>query len=192
MVSETSDAGNHSGLAVHHSRFTIQHVFARLLAVQVILAAALAPWYSVYGLRFDWPSAWLLPIAQVALAGAWLYFRRYAGHPDKFIFADVILATSLILLLTNIVSPAQYLAVALHRPLVDDWLVRADALLGIDVAALAAWTRAHATVAAVLSACYATLLPQFLMPLMVLGLRDRDRAGLWEYVFHFHFCLLVT
>jgi len=198
-VKDTLDAGNHVGVAIrdsgfriHDSPFTIRHWYPRLLTVQVILAALLAPWYAVYGLSVNWTSAWLLPLAQVALAGAWLYYRRYAGHPTKFIFADVIMATSLILLLTNVVSPAQYLAVALHRPLIDDWLVRADALLGIDVAALAAWTHAHATVSTVLSACYATLLPQFLMPLMVLGLRYRDRAGLWEYVFHFHFCLLVT
>jgi hypothetical protein len=164
----------------------------QLFAFQALLAVGLAPWYSVYGLRVDWSSAWLLPLAQVALFGAWLYFRRYANHPSKFIYADVLLATSLILLLTNVVSPAQYLAVALRRPLIDGWLVRADAMLGIDVAALATWTRAHATVRTVLAACYATLLPQFLLPLVVLGAKYQDRAGLWEYVFHFHFCLLAT
>jgi hypothetical protein len=143
-------------------------------------------------LHIDWPTVALLPPAYLALVAAWIYSRRYAGHPRKFIFADVLLATLLLLLLTNIVSPAQYLAVALHRPLIDASLVRADAWLGIDVASLAAWTRAHGTVSFVLSVCYASLLPQFLMPMVVLGLRHRDREGLWEYVFHFHFCLLIT
>jgi hypothetical protein len=160
--------------------------------VQVLVAAGLAPWYSIYGLHVDWSSAWPLPLAQLALGGAWLYYRRYAAHPRKFIIPDVILATALLLLLTNIVSPAQYLAVALHRPLIDDWLVRADAWLGIDVAALAAWTRAHGTISLILTVCYATLLPQFLLPLVIVGLRDRDRSRLWEYVFHFQFCLIVT
>jgi hypothetical protein len=192
MLKDTRGAGDQAGPTIHDSRFTIHDWPKRLLAVQVLVAAGLAPWYPVYGLHVDWSSAWPLPLAQLALGGAWLYYRRYAGHPHKFIIPDVILATALLLLLTNIVSPAQYLAVALRRPLIDDWLVRADAWLGIDVAALAAWTRAHGTISLILTACYATLLPQFLMPLLVLGLRHKDRAGMWEYLFHFHCCLLVT
>jgi hypothetical protein len=164
----------------------------RLLIGQACLAVALAPWYSVFGLTIDWRTAWLLPLAQAALFAGWLYTRRYANHPRKFMFPDVLLATSILLLLTNIVSPAQYLAVALRRPLIDEWLVRADAWLGVDVAALAAWTAAHGTVSLILAVCYASLLPQFLMPMLLLGLRYRDRDGLWEYVFHFHFCLLAT
>ena len=165
----------------------------RLIAVQVCLGAALAPWYSVYGLHIDWQSASLLPAAHVALVAAWWYCRRcYSAHPRKAIYADVILATLALLLITNIASPAQYLAIALRRPLIDDWLTRADASLGIDVAALATWTRAHPAVSLVLSACYASLIVQFLMPLLIVGLRDRDRTRLWEYVFHFNFCLIVT
>jgi hypothetical protein len=171
----------------------IRHLPRRLFAIQLCLAAALAPWYSVFGLQIEWRTAWVLPVAYLALGAAWWYSRRrYAEHPRKFIFADVVLATLLLLLLTNIASPAQYLAVALRRPLIDDWLIRADAALGVDVSALAAWTRAHSTISLVLSACYASLLPQFLMPLILIGLRDRDRAGLWEYVFHFQFCLVIT
>ena len=164
----------------------------RLFIVQVLVAAALAPWYEVYGLYFDWSTAWLLPLSYLALASAWLYSRRYAGDPRKCIFQDVLLAMFLLILLTNIASPAQYLAIALRRPLIDEWLVRADALLGIDVAALAAWTAAHPTISRALSVSYASLMPQFLLPLLVLGLRHRDRERLWEYVFHFHVCLLVT
>lgn len=164
----------------------------RLLALQLALAAALAPWYRVYGLFVDWSTAWLQPLAYLTLAAAWLYSRRHADHPRKFIFRDVLVALFLLLLLTNIVSPAQYLAVSLRRPLIDGWLVRADAWLGVDVAGLAQWTRAHNAVSVLLSACYLSLMPQLLLPLVVVGLRYRDRAGLWEYVFHFHFCLLFT
>ena len=38
-----------------------------LIAVQLCLASALAPWYSVYGLHIDWRTAWLLPFAHGAL-----------------------------------------------------------------------------------------------------------------------------
>jgi hypothetical protein len=178
--------------ATHDSPFMIRDFPRRLFIFQLCLAAALAPWYSVYGLSIDWRTTWMLPPAYLALFTAWLYSRRYAEHPRKFIVPDVLLALFLLLFLTNIASPAQYLAVALRRPLIDDLLVRWDAALGINVMSLAQWTRSHPTVSLSLSVCYATLMVQFLLPLVVLGLRHRDRQGLWEYVFHFHFCLLIT
>ena len=181
-----------SRLAIHDSRFAIHDFPRRLFIFQLCLGAALAPWYSVYGLHIDWRTTWLLPPAYLAIMAAWLYSWRYATHPRKFIFPDVLLALFLLLLLTNIASPAQYLAVALRRPLIDDWLVRWDAALGINVASLAHWTASHPTVSLLLSLCYASLMLQFLLPLVLLGLRHRDRQGLWEYVFHFHFCLLIT
>jgi hypothetical protein len=181
-----------SRLTIHDSRFAI-HDFPRgLFTFQLGLVIALAPWYSVFGLSIAWRTLWLLPPAYLALFAAWLYSRRYATHPSKFIFPDVLLALFLLLLLTNIASPAQYLALALRRPLIDDWLVRWDAALGINVATLAQWTASHPTVSLVLSLCYASLMLQFLLPLVVLGLRHRDRQGLWEYVFHFHFCLVIA
>lgn len=193
MVNGVAGRREYSTAPAHDSRFTIHDLPKRLIAVQACLAAAVAPWYAAYGLHIDWRSAALLPVAHVSLVAAWWYCRRrYSTHPGKSIYADVILATLVLLLVTNIASPAQYLAVALRRPLIDDWLVRADAALGIDVAALAAWTRSHPPVSLVLSACYASLIVQFLMPLLIVGLRDRDRTRLWEYVFHFNFCLIVT
>jgi membrane-associated phospholipid phosphatase len=184
--------GGDSRLTIHDSRFTIPKLPRRLFVVQLAMAALVAPWYAVYGLQIDWRTTWALPPAYLALGAAWWYSRRYAGHPRKFIFADVLLAMLLLLFITNIASPAQYLAIALHRPLIDDWLVRADAWLGIDVQALSYWTAAHPAISRILWLCYVSLLPQFLMPLVVLGLRYRDREGMWEYVFHFQFCLLIT
>jgi len=193
MVNGAAGGREPSTAAVHDPRFTIHDWPKRLIAVQACLAAAVAPWYAAYGLHIDWRSAALLPVAHAALAGAWLYCRRrYSLHPRKSIYADVILATLVLLLVTNIASPAQYLAIALRRPLIDDWLTRADAAVGIDVEALATWTRSHPAVSLVLSACYASLVVQFLLPLLILGLRDGDRRRLWEYVFHFNFCLIVT
>jgi len=74
----------------------------------------------------------------------------------------------------------------------DRVLVRWDAALGINVKSLAQWTASHPTVSLLLSLCYGSLMLQFLLPLIALGLHLRDRQGLWEYVFHFHFCLVIT
>jgi hypothetical protein len=165
---------------------------APLLATQLLLIAVTVPWYSSYGLHIAWSTAWPLAAAYAVLLASWSYFRRYASHPTKHAVPDVILATLLLLLLTNIVSPAQYLAVALKRPLVDGWLAMADASLGVNVATLAGWTAGHPIVSLLLTACYASLLPQFMAPLLLVGLRFRDRERLWEYIFHFHFCLIAT
>lgn len=165
---------------------------ACLLAAQVVLALALAPCYALVGLTVDWRSAMPLAAAHALVANVWWYLRRYDTHPTKWIFRDVILAAGALLLPTNILSPAQYAAVAVQRPFIDASLARADAALGIDVSRLAAWTAAHPMVSATLSACYGSLSYQFLLVLTVVGLRFRDRARLWEFVFHFQCCLIVT
>ena len=162
-----------------------------LLITQAILAAAIAPWYGELGLHIAWRTLAPLLAAYGALAAIWLY-GRYRSRHRRAILQDVVFATGLMLALGALLSPAQYVAVALKRPLIDAWLVRADALAGIDVGALAAWTAHHSLVSLVLSACYATLLPQFLLPILVLALWYGDREGLWEYVFHYQFCLVLT
>lgn len=95
-------------------------------------------------------------------------------------------------LLTNILSPAQYLAVALHRPLIDPALAWGDSLMGVNVSLLAEWTREHPLLNLVLAASYSTLLVQLGLIISILGLWMRDRAGLREYLFHFHVCAVVT
>jgi hypothetical protein len=96
------------------------------------------------------------------------------------------------MLFTNIVGPAQYAAMALRFPLVDPWLAAADAALGIHVPTLTEWTGAHRGLTIVLVLSYFSLLPQFVLPLIVIGLAYRNRELLWEYVFHFHVCLTLT
>ena len=73
MVNGVADGREHSASAIRDSRFTIHDLPRRLIAVQVCLAASVAPWYSAYGLRIDWRSAALLPVAHVSLVAAWWY-----------------------------------------------------------------------------------------------------------------------
>ena len=173
-------------------------VFARyrmavvLFGAQLAVLVFVAPAYAPHGLQIAWRTLAPQVGAQVVFAGLWLYFRKYSDHPTKRCIPEVIVAAALLVLLTDIMSPAQYVAVALKRPLIDAWLARADAALGVHVPSLALWTANHRIVAKLLELCYISLLPQFLLPLMVIGLYKRDRAGLWEYIFHFHLCLIVT
>ena len=129
--------------------------------------------------------------AQAGFGGAWLYFRRYREHAVKRYTLDVILATLLLVTLTAIAAPAQYLAVAIRRPLVDAQLAAADAAMGFNVATLAIWTARHAVISLILTLSYVSLLPQMFLPPIFLALRYRNRDDLWEYVFHYHFCLIV-
>jgi hypothetical protein len=173
-------------------RITADRVAGPLIVSQLLLLLATAPWYSTFDLQIAWRTLWPMAAGQVMLVMAWLYFRRYSDHPTKYLLAQVILITALLALLTNIVSPAQYLAVRLNRPLIDAALARADTLLGINTPTLVHWTAGHPTIALLLKACYFSLLPQFFLPIVLLGMRYRDREQLWEYAFHFHFCLIVT
>jgi len=124
--------------------------------------------------------------------GVWLAYSYGPRRERPRVIAETLLATGLLLLYVNIVSPAQYPAVAWKRPLIDPWLARADRALGIHVPSLVAWTRAHPWTSRALSAAYFTLLPQFALPMLLVGLRFQDRSKLWEYLFHFHVCLGIT
>lgn len=165
---------------------------ALLAGAQLLLFVAFAPGYAVFNLHIAWSTTLPQIGGQAILLALWLYFRRYDDHPKKGIIPEIILVTSLLILLTNIASPAQYVAVALRRPLIDPWLARADALLGVNVATLAAWTASHSVFAGILSLCYFSFLPQFLLPIFIIGLWHRNRERLWEFAFHFHVCLIVT
>ena len=163
-----------------------------VLLVLALVASSSVPWYASLGLAVDWATG--LPVAAAMVLMFVLHWRLSIAPrtlADRAI-ADTVLVACFILLATNLGAPAQYLAVAFRRPLIDHWLAAADASLGIDVGRLAAWTATHPLVAGVLQFAYSSLLPQFLGALLLLGLLYKDRARLWEYCFHFHFCLLLT
>jgi hypothetical protein len=163
----------------------------RALLMQGVLIGLTLPLYPLTHISIAWTtfasSAFLLCV----LGLVWVY---YVLAPAKRLRvpADALLATLLIVALSNIAGPAQYPAVKLRFPEIDSWLAAADASLGIHVPSLTAWTVGHPVAARILLAGYVSLLPQFVVALVVLGFFLRDRLALWEYVFHFHFCLLVT
>lgn len=179
-------------LDARHADASVRRSRGAVLVILSTVAAASVPWYASFGLSIAWPT--VVPYA-ITTAGvfaiAWRISIGPRTHADRAI-ADTVLVAGLILLVTNVGAPAQYLAAALRRPLIDPWLAAADAFVGIDVGRLAGWTAGHPALGAVLQLAYASLLPQFLAAILLLGLLYKDRARLWEYCFHFHFCLLVT
>ena len=162
------------------------------LILDGLLAAVTAFLFVRLNLSLAWPT--VVPNACMIglLFAVWLTYVVGPLRGREVMLAESLLATCLLLLFVNIASPAQYPAVALKRPLVDPWLAAADSALGVHVPTLAAWTRAHPAVSAILTLAYFTLLPQFVLPMLLIGLRFKDRSKLWEYLFHFHFCLIIT
>jgi len=128
----------------------------------------------------------------VVLFGIWNLDSRVPARRRNVLATDLVLVVFLLLLLDSVCVRAQYAAVALKRPLVDGWLAAADAAIGVHVPSLTAWTRAHSWVASLLTICYGSLIPQFVLAPIVAAFALRDRSRLWEYAFHYHFCLIVT
>lgn len=162
------------------------------LVSQAAILALIGPLYHHLGLSFAWETLAPSAVFLALLLGAWAYHHVVPDRRNGDVVTDLLLAVFLLLLLTNIGSPVQYAAVALKRPLVDHWLAAADAALRIDVPSLTAWTRAHPPVRFLLTICYVSLAPQFVLAPVVVTIVLKDRQRLWEYVFHFHFCLFVT
>jgi hypothetical protein len=164
-----------------------------LLAANLVVVVITAALFRVFGLTYVWPEAWatLALIGGVAALWAPLAWTPARRERDQAI-TDSFLVLALCLFFGYVVGMAQYAVGAFQRPLVDAWLARADAALGISVPALVAWTAHHPWWIRWLFVTYNSFLAQLLLPILVLGFVYRDRAALWEYAFHFHVCLAVT
>jgi hypothetical protein len=157
-----------------------------------VFLAATAPLYPLVGLSIAWPTVTPFAVGLGVVAAAWAYHAWMPGRPNEWIIAEALAVTCLLVSLTSMAAPAQYAAIALRRPLIDPWLAAADARLGVYVPALAAWTQAHQVISWILTLAYVTLPLQLILPVFVLGLVKKDRGALWEFCFHYHFCLILT
>jgi hypothetical protein len=173
------------------SALGIHPLTACLAAMQLVLLASTLPLYPMLGLTVVWRP--ILPVLMLigCLLIGWTYFVRTKTTSVERRIAEVFLIFALLLALAVIVTPAQYAAAALTRPPIDPLLARADAFLGVHVPTLVAWTRQHPRLNRVFIWAYFTLLWQFALTVPALAL-VRDRRALWEYIFHFHVCSVVT
>jgi hypothetical protein len=172
--------------------------FHRLCAFFAALQAALlcitAAALLHTGLSLEWRDV-LSPrsAAVVFMWGVWLLHVVVPGRrPREWVIAETFLVVALLTTFSNIGSPLQYGLIALRAPLADAWLASADAHLGVNVPTLVSWTAAQPGLAPLLKAAYGSLLAQFLLPPLILGIWYRDRQALWEYAWHFQVCLIAA
>ena len=121
----------------------------------------------------------------------WMSCVISPGPRRAWITAEAALAFFMMHAITWIVAPGQYGALAIGRPFVDEALAHADAAVGIDVSDMLAWVQQHPRLLNLLRRAYGTLSLQILLAIPVLRLL-REREAMWEFVFHFHFCLIVA
>jgi len=167
-------------------------LFKQLLSLQAAVVLVMLVSLRPLGLTIDWASAVPALGLDVLLIGVWMHLWRTPGRPGEWFVAEIVAAFLLMLMASHILAPAQYAAVALKRPLIDPALAQADASLGIDVAALAAWTRVHPVFNTVMRAAYFSFLPQLALLVPLTGFVARDREAMWEAVFHFEICAVIT
>jgi hypothetical protein len=174
------------------TRLGLNRLALRLIWLQVAVLTASAALYSRLGLSISWPTTVPTLLLLGIFAVAWSVHYWMPGAAKEWIVAETLFVTLLVCSFAFLTAPAQYAAVALKRPLIDPWLAAADGALGIDVPSLAAWTHTHNLLAWVLWAAYVTFIPQLFIAIVMIGLVRRDREALWEFCFHFHFCLAMT
>jgi PAP2 superfamily len=178
-------------MTISRDALGIHSVSGFLLAVQLALLALTLPLYPALGFTLLWPSVMPLLIVVAGLLLGWMYFVSTKTTAFERRLAETLLVFALLLGLTIIAAPAQYVGAALNRPTIDPLLARADGWLGVHVPSLVAWTRLHPRLNRWLVWAYFTLLWQFALTVPLLTAL-RDRKALWEYVFHFHVCAVVT
>jgi membrane-associated phospholipid phosphatase len=86
---------------------------------------------------------------------------------------------------------AQYPAIAWGRPLVDGPLFQIDSALGLSVPALMAWTSSHHWATVLFGFAYQTFRWQLIGVITITGLA-RDRAALWEFLWHYQIVYVVA
>lgn len=163
-----------------------------LAAAQALLLFLTLPLYGWFGFVFDWNSGMHSAIAFPGLLAVAVYLSVVPGRQAEWIVPETVVAVTLMLMLTHVLGPAQYLAAAFGSPLIDQSLAWADTLIGVDVARLASWTADHPRVNFILTSAYGSFVLQLVLVMPFLGLWQRDRIAMWEYLFHLHVCLTVT
>jgi hypothetical protein len=180
-------------LAASPANLGLNKLSLALVGVQLLTLVLLAVVYSGSDLTIAWSTALPKVIGLGGVGAVWLYlFGNPGRNPREWPIAESFAVLLLVICLSLIVGTGQYLVALLRRPLFDAHLAAADRLLGVSVPGLVAWTRQHEWLAVVLRLAYFTLLPQFVLVVLGVGVVLKDRARLWEFAFHFHFCALVT
>jgi hypothetical protein len=167
---------------------------AVFIGLQLALLGVTTAAFVATDLRLAWHE--LLDVRSFVPAVIWatwvLHVSTPGKHPREWVIGETLLVLALLLTFSHIGGPLQYAIIALNVPVADGWLAEADALMGVHVPTLVSWTSAHPALTSILRTAYLSLLPQFVLPVVVLGCWYRDRRALWEYAWHFQICLVAA
>lgn len=150
------------------------------LALIGTVAVMAGLWMAACGLRFPVDDL-LSPLVLGLLLGGAAHFYHRRGEVN---FVHCLHALLHITLYTSAFCVLMYAVAATGRPLVDDWLSRADAVCGVYLPAVVAWTRAHPNVERLLQFAYNSLLWQTPLVIVLLGFTG-DRLRLEGFVRQF-------
>jgi hypothetical protein len=169
----------------------------RLAAILVIIQAGMLAFdvigFHATGLTYEWKTRAIDIGIPAALMLAWAYFFTWPGRrPGDWVVAEMWLVLALFISISAIAPVGQYAAVAFKRPLIDPWLAAFDAAIGAHVPTWAAWVSGQPLLLKVLLYAYLSLLAQFFLPILLLGVWYRNRIAMWEYAFHFHVCSAIV
>ena len=162
-----------------------RRLFLVALALQGAVLLVSAPLYIVAGLSIP-----LSSLGRQLIYPAFFGLVALLTARDRNGVPQALTALAVLSMAFVTIGPTQYLAAAWGRPLIDDQLLAADAALGINQAALVAWTNAHPQIRHALVLSYVSLLPQLILPVVVLGFTDRRE--LWRYIYQFECVAIVT
>jgi len=172
----------------------LNRVAITLLSVELVLIALSSVLYPLLGLSLVVQGVWqifLIPMAPLLL---WIYLAREPGRaPWDWAVADRMLALATFCILSMALPQFQYIGLAFKRPLIDEWLVWSDSMMRVNLVEWTGWSRQHVWFMRWLIVAYASFGQQLCLPLVALGIRNaKDRAALWEYLFHLTMCSTFT
>ncbi len=145
----------------------------KLAVIAALFAVNVAGFY-VFGLGFDWTSTTMLAIAWPIIMGlGWFYKVK---RPDPAI-SRLLWEVAHLVLFSNMAAMLSYLAIGLNRPLVDEFFVAMDAMIGFDWMAYVGFVNERPWLGDLSTFLYMTTLIQVALAAILLPLLGRiDRA----------------
>jgi membrane-associated phospholipid phosphatase len=166
----------------------IHRVSLSLLGLQALAAAVTLPCWPRIGFHpFDGSPLWWLLLLGYGIPWLCLVSCPSRSAIEQRI-AEVLLAMLLILTGSLIAGPAQYVVVTWNRPLMDTPLLALEHGLRFDVPRLAHWIGHYPQICDWLGWGYGQTTPQLLILPALLGVVLKDKAAMWELVWHATLC----
>lgn len=159
-------------MVTQNKEYFLQFRFIERLAITVIFIALIIDLILINwkGAQIDWFAyAKITGLCLLIIAGGIFYrkFNRSERIASTLICSGLLVAFSMVLALFN------YLLLPVSAPFIDDYIVKADALLGFHWPNIMAWAAEHPIISIVLKISYMTTMAQLSILIALLGLTGR-------------------